>query len=190
MLSSASTDFAKLWLDLKGWPAATELLRRHGIVPSTGWGKRAAALAMVIANGFVDWYLREDTPTARFFKDLIRDVPSELMSRFWNDPGTTASAPKGHPLTELEPDELREFLGCVRGLDHSVQLRLRNLMAHTRLAELKMLAQTNAEDLATLVDLLMPPLTPLPERPSLGDHFRSGLDGLANFFVPGISPGR
>jgi hypothetical protein len=181
MLSSASTDLAKVWLDRNGWPAATELLRRHNLVPTTDWGKKASALMLIVANGFVDWYKAEDTPMARFLKDIIKDVPSELIVRLWDrqPPSCSPNAP-AHPLAGMEREELNNLMRCVRTLDHAAQMRLRLLIAHAGVAELKLLAMADGENLATLVDLLAPdaPNEPTP-RPSLGDR-------LAHFLVPNL----
>lgn len=186
MLSSASADVAKVWLDLKGWPAATELLRRHNLLPTTGWGKKASALVLLIAGGFVDWYKSEDTPVARFTKDVLRDVPSELIGQIWKQTTSspTSCAPAGCALLSLEPAELKQIMGLTRGLTHIDQLRMRFIVSQATLADLKNLAHTDAADLTQLLGFLAPRVS--PDGPSLGNRLNARLEGLANFLVPGL----
>jgi hypothetical protein len=184
MLSSASSDLAKTWLDLKGWPATFELLQRHNLAPTSGWGRQASALGLIILNGFIDWYHAEDTPVARFMKDILRDIPSEAMSRMWGT-GTTSPTPRYNPILNLEPDERKKLLVCMRSLDTDAQKQMRIILSKLQGPELQAMAATDATDMATLLDLLMPPALPSTlGRP--GNRFTASLHRLADFLAPGM----
>lgn len=189
MLSSASTDLAKIWLDRKGWEGAFELLRKHNLMPTSNFGKQASALGLLIFNGFVDWYHAEDTPFARFIKELLRDLPSEAIVRMQEQStGSAATKSSAHnPVFELPPDELKQFLGIVRTLDHATQVKLRTILGQLPGSALKILATTtDAADMATLLDLLTPSLPKKPEHPTLGEKLNAAGDRLAHFLVPGM----
>ncbi len=185
MLSSASTDMAKTWLGLKGWPAAFTLLRQYNLVPTSGWGKNASSLALMIVNGFVDWYHGEETPIKRFTKDILKDIPSEYMERIYSamTVPATAGSRSHNPVWDLEPDELKQFLACVRTLDHPTQLRLRGLAAELDAAKLKTLT-ADATDMATLLDFLMPAAPSKPDSQAPGAWLNDRFEAVANFLVP------
>jgi hypothetical protein len=185
MLSSASTDLAKTWLGRKGWPEVFRFLHKNDIVPTSGWGKKASASALMLINCFVDWYHREDTPTARLRKAIISDIPSEYMERM-ADVATTPPTDGRSSLWSLSVQERAGLLANIRTLDPATQQRMRMMLDGLDLEALKAVAATAAADLVTLVDLMAPPTPPRTDRPSLGNRLDSGLNGLADFLAPGL----
>jgi hypothetical protein len=186
MLSSASTDLAKTWLGRKGWPEAFKFLRQNNIAPTSGWGKNLSASVLILINCFVDWYHSEETPAKRFTKDILKDIPSEYMERMANVTITPADAnAQGHnPIFSLTPEERTKLLACIRTLDQPTQDRLRELVNGLDAETLKTLAATDAVDMVTLLDLLMPAVPPKPHSQAPSAWVNDRLEAAANFLVP------
>jgi hypothetical protein len=177
LLASVSTDIAKVWLDRRGWDRASRLLERFGLVAPEGWRRNATALGLLVANGILDFRMRDDTPVRRFAKEILRDMPSELLSRYWKDqPSPDASViqrHKKHPLFALDMKDLKTFLARVNTIPRHEQERLRTLLADLQTTDLAALAAATPEEFSTMLTLLVPPEPKRRPRPRRMDRFLS-----------------
>jgi hypothetical protein len=182
LAASVSADIAKVFLDRHGWDRLANLIRKHGLIPSSSAGKGAAAAAAFIANGLLDWHMAENSSAARFTKELLRDLPSEMVSRFSAVHGAVMSA-SPHPLYRMERADREALLARYRTMDHSAQNRLRVMLVGLTENDLSMLATASKDDLGTLMDLLAPPKVPANRQP-VTRRIAAALDGITESLFP------
>lgn len=186
LLTSVSTDLAKVWLDRHGWDRACRLLERFGLTAPEGWRRNATALGLLLANGILDWRMREDTPFFRFAKEVLRDLPSELISRFWqSEPSPDSSIfqrRRTHPLFALDARDRAALLVHINALSRDQQERLRALLAGLQETDLAALAKATPAEFSTMLEFLTPHAP--PPRPPLSERVSTGLSKVAVLLVP------
>ena len=84
LAGSVAADYAKRLLDQHGYDHVIALARRHGLIPRSTVGKAGTELLAFVVGGITDYNMGEDSLMAKFFKEVISDVPSELAKRIYD----------------------------------------------------------------------------------------------------------
>jgi hypothetical protein len=190
LLASVSTDVAKVWLDRRGWDRASRLLERFGLTAPEGWRRNAAALGLLVANGILDWRMREDTPFRSFAKEILRDTPSELISRFWSarpSPDSSLFQKRAaHPLFALDKKDQQVLLARIGSVPRDEQERLRTLLAGLQETDLAALAAMTPGEFSTMLDIMTTPVPKTPKVKPLTERLDNFLSRAALVLVPSL----
>lgn len=194
LAGSIAADYAKRLLDQYGYDQVVAIAQRHGFIPKSTTGKAVTELLAYIAGGLVDFNMNEHSFMAKFFKEIVSDVPSELAKRMYDGrnnpsqlmlPGLQPERPThslANVLALLDDDSRDQILSLMESMDtKALQAFIRALteMSKADLEQLKTLTPSQRQRMLSMTAGMSAPfrLQPLTR-----------LDKVANSLAEGLFP--
>lgn len=197
LAGSVAADYAKRFLDQHGYDKVIAVARHHGFMPKSKFGKNITELIAYITGGILDYNLGEKSFMAKFAKEVIGDIPSELAQRMHSGAKSSVQfmnkdtaadgphAPAGsmsNVLVVLDSASRDQVLALMVAMDTPARKAFSQTLVEMSVEDLKHLGSLTEIQRSRLVSMIAEMSTPRRIQPL------KRLDNAANTLAEGLFP--